>query len=315
MSNDLHVVVGAGPVGSAVAEILAEQGHRVRVVTRSGSGPESPQVERVRADAADAARLGELAAGSAALYNCVNPPYNRWSQDWPPVAQALLAAAESSGAVLAMADNLYAYGRVTASMTEQTPLLGSYPKALVRKQMWLDGLAAHEAGRIRFTSARGADYVGPQAQSHLGDRVVPRLLAGKNVQVLDSPDTPHTWTYTRDMARTLVAIASDERAWGRAWHVPSNAPRTQREAIGDLARIAGVEPVKVSAVPAFVLRAMGIFSPLVRELPDVAYQLSEPFVMDSTAAQTELGVAPTPWDDVLTAHLDSYRTAAGARSR
>ncbi len=57
MSNDLHVVVGAGPVGSAVAEILAEQGHRVRVVTRSGSGPESPQVERVRADAADAARL------------------------------------------------------------------------------------------------------------------------------------------------------------------------------------------------------------------------------------------------------------------
>jgi nucleoside-diphosphate-sugar epimerase len=296
-----------------VAEILAAQGHRVRVVTRSGSGPESPQVERVRADAADSARLSELAAGSVALYNCVNPPYNRWTQDWPPVAQALLAAAESSGAVLAMADNLYAYGRVTAPMTEQTPLAGSYPKAMVRKQMWLDGLAAHEAGRVRFTSARGADYVGPRAQSHLGDRVAPRLLAGKSVQVLDSPDTPHTWTYTRDMARTLVAIAADERAWGRAWHVPSNAPRTQREAIGDMARIAGVEPVKVSTVPAFVLRAMGLFSPLVRELPDVAYQLSEPFVMDSAAAQTELGLAPTPWDDVLTAHLDSYRTTAPAR--
>jgi nucleoside-diphosphate-sugar epimerase len=313
MSNDLHVVVGAGPVGSAVAEILAAQGHRVRVVTRSGSGPESPQVERVRADAADSARLSELASGSVALYNCVNPPYSRWTQDWPPVAQALLAAAESSGAVLAMADNLYAYGRVTAPMTEQTPLAGSYPKAMVRKQMWLDGLAAHEAGRVRFTSARGADYVGPRAQSHLGDRVAPRLLAGKSVQVLDSPDTPHTWTYTRDMARTLVAIAADERAWGRAWHVPSNAPRTQREAIGDMARIAGVEPVKVSTVPAFVLRAMGLFSPLVRELPDVAYQLSEPFVMDSAAAQTELGLAPTPWDDVLTAHLDSYRTTAPAR--
>lgn len=314
MSNDLHVVVGAGPVGSAVAEILADQGHRVRVVTRSGGGPESPQVERVRADATDAARLTELAAGSVALYNCVNPPYNRWSLDWPPVAQALLAAAESSGAVLAMADNLYAYGLVTAPMTEQTPLAGSYPKALVRRQMWLDGLAAHEAGRVRFTSARGADYVGPRAQSHLGDRVAPRLLAGKNVQVLDSPDTPHTWTYTRDMARTVVAIAADERAWGRAWHVPSNAPRTQREAIGDMARVAGVEPVKVSTVPAFVLRAMGLFSPVVRELADVAYQMSEPFVMDSTAAQAELGLEPTPWDDVLTSHLDSYRTLAGVGS-
>jgi nucleoside-diphosphate-sugar epimerase len=311
MSDQLHVVVGAGPVGSGVAEILAEAGHRVRVVTRSGGGPQAPGIERVRADAADAVRLTELTAGASALYNCVNPPYHRWSQDWPPVAQALLAAAESSGAVLAMADNLYAYGPVTAPMTEQTPLAGSYPKALVRKQMWLDGLAAHEAGRLRFTSARGADYVGPGAQSHLGERVAPRVLAGKNVQVLDSPDTAHTWTYTRDMARTLVAVAADERAWGRAWHVPSNEPRTQREAVGDLARIAGVSPVKVSTVPALALRAMGLFSPVVRALADVAYQMKEPFVMDSTAAQQELGLAPTPWDEVLAAHLDSYRPAAG----
>ena len=90
--------------------------------------------------------------------------------------------------------------------------------------MWLEGLAAHEAGRVRFTSARGADYVGPQAQSHLGDRVAPRLLAGKNVQVLESPDTPHTWTYTRDMARTLVAIAAEQPPGG----APRTCPRTPR---------------------------------------------------------------------------------------
>ena len=35
----LHVIVGAGPVGSAAADHLADAGHRVRVVTRSGGGP------------------------------------------------------------------------------------------------------------------------------------------------------------------------------------------------------------------------------------------------------------------------------------
>jgi len=35
----LHVIVGAGPVGSATATLLATRGETVRLVTRSGSGP------------------------------------------------------------------------------------------------------------------------------------------------------------------------------------------------------------------------------------------------------------------------------------
>jgi nucleoside-diphosphate-sugar epimerase len=34
-----HLVIGAGPVGSEVARLLAGDGHDVVVVTRHGSGP------------------------------------------------------------------------------------------------------------------------------------------------------------------------------------------------------------------------------------------------------------------------------------
>src|SRR5262249_10884228 len=68
-----HVMVGAGPIGPATAEHLVTDGHRVRVITRSGSG--SDLVERVAADASDAERLTELTRGAAAIYNCANPPY------------------------------------------------------------------------------------------------------------------------------------------------------------------------------------------------------------------------------------------------
>ena len=37
-ARDLHVVVGAGAIGSGIARELAGRGHRVRLVTRSGSG-------------------------------------------------------------------------------------------------------------------------------------------------------------------------------------------------------------------------------------------------------------------------------------
>jgi nucleoside-diphosphate-sugar epimerase len=310
MTQPFHLVVGAGPIGSAVVRRLAAAGERVRVLTRSGSGPDLPLVEKVAADASDADRLRELAAGASVVYNCVNPAYHRWTTDWPPVAAALLSAAESSGAVLVTCSNLYGYGEVDRPMTEDMPLAATGAKGRVRVRMWEDALAAHRAGRVRVTEARGADYVGPGAESHLGDRVVPKVLAGKNVQVLGSPDTLHTWTYTEDMAATLVAIGADQRAWGRAWHVPSALECSQRDAIARLAETAGVAMVKVSTVPGFVLKALGLVNPAVRELPEVAYQLESPFVMDSSAAQRELGLVPTPVDDVLRAIIDAYRPAS-----
>ena len=86
----IHVVVGAGPVGSAVARLLADAGEAVRVVTRSGSGPEHPLIERVAADAGDASRLCELTRGAAVLYNCANMAYTKWPELWPPVSAAMI---------------------------------------------------------------------------------------------------------------------------------------------------------------------------------------------------------------------------------
>lgn len=310
MSQRTHLVVGAGPIGSAVVRRVVAAGDRARVVTRSGSGPDLPGVEKVAADASDSARLVGLASGADVIYNCVNPPYHRWPTDWPPIADALLAAAESSGAVLVTTANLYGYGKVDAPMTEQTPLNGAGAKAKVRIRIWEDALTAHQAGRVRATEARGADYVGPGSESHLGERTIPKLLAGKNVQVLGSPDSLHTWTYTEDMAMTLVALGADERAWGRAWHVPSTLECTQREAIARLAEMAGVPMPKVSTVPGFLLKALGLVNPTMRELPEVAYQLEQPFVMDSSGAQHELGLVPTPADDVLRALLSAFASSA-----
>jgi nucleoside-diphosphate-sugar epimerase len=306
-----HIVVGAGSIGTATALLLAERGEEVVVVSRSGSGPAHSNVTRTPADASSSARMTLLAAGAVAIYNCASPAYHRWPSDWPPIAAALLTAAERSGAVLVTVGNLYGYGPVSGPMTEDLPLTAQGPKGRTRARMWRDALAAHDAGRVRATEVRGSDYVGRGAQSHLGERVVPRLLAGRDVTVMNSADTAHTWTATEDVARLLVTVALDERAWGRPWHVPSNSPRTQREAVGDLCRVAGVHPVKVRQYPGLLIRAMGLFNPMIRELPEVAYQFEDPFVLDSTAAQLTFGLAPTPWDDVLTGVIASYRSGGG----
>ena len=139
-----HVIVGAGPIGTATAQHLLELGHEVTVVTRSGTGPEGTR--RVAADAADRDRLTELARGAQALYNCANPRYHRWPTDWPPVAAAMLAAAEQTGAGLVTMSNLYGYGPVDVPMTEDLPLAATTVKGGVRARMWRDALAAQRTG-------------------------------------------------------------------------------------------------------------------------------------------------------------------------
>jgi nucleoside-diphosphate-sugar epimerase len=300
-----HVVVGAGPIGSAVANELAEGGAEVIVVTRSGRGPKAAGVTNVAADAGNQAGLTQLTKGANAIYNCVNPKYSRWEQDWPPVAQALIGTAEATGAVLVVASNVYAYGLPTGPMTEDLPFNAQFKNGRVRAQMYRDQLAAHEAGRIRMVEVRGSDYVGPDSQSQLGERVVPRVLNGKALQLLGNPDLAHTWTYTLDMGHALVVVGNDERAYGRAWHAPST-PRTQREAVSDIARVAGVAVPKISSVPGVMLSALALVNPDMRELRHVLYQVENPFVVDDSAIANTFGVQRTRWDDIIVATLESF---------
>jgi nucleoside-diphosphate-sugar epimerase len=296
-----HVVVGKGPVGSTTAQLLAERGHEVLVLSRSG-GRSTEQVEHRAVDAADPAALATAAVGADVVYNAVNPAYHRWATDWPPVASALLAAAERTGAVLVTMGNLYGYGRPGGPMTPESPLAATDTKGRVRARMWAEMLAAHEAGRVRVTEARAADFVGPQVpgdQSHL-TRQLTALRTGRRAWVVGDPDVPRGWSYLPDVAATLAVLGSDQRAWGRAWHVPSTI-RSQREAITDLAAALGMGTPKVSGMPWPVLRAVGVVVPMIREVVDVRHQFDQPFVIDATATTATFGLEPTPWDDVLRA--------------
>jgi nucleoside-diphosphate-sugar epimerase len=302
MSDTLHVIVGAGAIGWLTALELAESGNRVTVVTRSGGEPEHPAITRVALDATDADALTGVAAGARALYNCANPPYHRWTTDWPPLATALIAAAERTGAGLVTMGNLYSYGRVDAPMTEETPEVPNGTKGTVRRGMWADALAAHRAGRIRATEARASDFFGPRTEqtSYLSRAVFPAVKHGKTVRMPQGDVTvPHSWTFVRDVATTLATLGTDDRSWGELWHVPTSPARSIIEVTADVAEIAGVQPPKATVLPGLVLSTAGVFVPFVRELRETRHQFDRPFVIDSSKAERTFDLQPTPWRKAL----------------
>ncbi|MEO2119665.1 MAG: NAD-dependent epimerase/dehydratase family protein [Microbacterium sp.] len=310
MSSAPHVIVGAGPVGSSLARILAGDGEPVIVVTRSGSELGGDGIRSIAADASDPEALTRIASGAAAIYNCANPgSYTQWERLWPPLGSALLTAAESTGAVLVTMSNLYGYGPVTEPMTAQMPLNPTDHKGALRARMWEEARAAHEAGRIRATEARASDYIGPTlpAASGLLARYAQATLVGKPASVFADPDVPHAWTAIDDVARTLVMLGRDERAWGRPWLVPSNPPVSVREALRELSTAVGAPEPRLRVVPRWLLQTGGLVVPLLREVDGMLYQFDAPFEVDATETEQTFGIRPTNWDQLLAETARAWR--------
>ncbi|GAA1600528.1 NAD-dependent epimerase/dehydratase family protein [Actinoplanes couchii] len=301
----MHVVVGSGPIGSTVARLLVERGERVRMVTRSGSGPEHQLIERVAADASDTRRLTELAEGAEVIYNCANPKYTEWTEKWFPMNNAMIAAAKSSGAVYAITGNLYGYGTQPGGhMTEESPLAATGRKGRIRIQMWQDALSSG----VRTFEARASDYLGAGAVGVFSSVLLPAISAGRAAWAPADVDAPHTFTYTGDMARTLVELARDDRAWGRAWHVPSPKAISIRELSNRYCDLTGQPHLTIHKLPRFVMRTAGLAVPMARELAEMDYQFYAPFILDSSTTERTFGLTPTDLDVPL------HETAASAKA-
>ena len=175
----LKIVVGAGGTGRATAELLAGAGHDVRLVTRRGSGPRHPHIDRIALDATDTSGLIDVVQGATTLFNCAAPPYHLWERQFPPLATALLNAAIATQVDYVMLGNLYGYGSVRVPMTESLPLRPNSTKGRIRAQIWADAKAANDAGRLRATEVRASDFIGLGAISVFTLMVSPKLLAAK----------------------------------------------------------------------------------------------------------------------------------------
>jgi nucleoside-diphosphate-sugar epimerase len=307
---ELYVVTGAGPVGWSVAEQLAGQGKRVRVLTRSGSGPDHPLVDRRSADVSNAALLGTAFAGATAVFHCIHGSAytaDAWRQELPPAEEAVLSAAGKAGAVVVFPESLYSYSRPDALMTEGSPREAQGGKRGVRTLL----LKARAASPTDTVSVVAGDFFGPRVlASHAGERMVPAVLEGKRVMVVGSADQPHSFTYVPDLAAAMVRAAQTPSAWNRVWHAPTGPAITQRQLATAFTEAGGVPAPKIGAVPGWLLRTMGLFSSGTQELAEMLYQFELPFVMDSRASEAGLGLHPTPLPEAAAATVAWWRAQA-----
>ena len=310
----LDVVLGTGALGRAVADELLGRGRRVRLVNRSGQLAEPPAgATLLAADLTDAGAAQTACAEADTVYLCANAPYTDWLAKWPPLATGSLEGAARAGAKLVYGDNLYAYGPVDGPLREDLPAAPTGVKGRVRAGIATRFLEAHRAGLVRVAIGRASDFYGPWAtdSSLLGSRVIPAALAGKAGQVIGDVDQPHTFTFIRDYARGLATLGARDEALGQVWHVPSAETTTQRALLAMVWQEAGAGAPRFSAAPGWLVRAFGLFSPIMRELAEMLYEWERPYVVDHSKFERAFGAPATPHREAIRETVAWFRAHPG----
>lgn len=291
----LFVVVGAGPVGRETARLLAADGHDVRLVSRGGATPDDDHVSGVALDASDGQGLTRVSVGADAIFMCAMAAYTNWPAEFPPIMAGVVTAAEGVRARLVVLGNIYGYGREAPSpLTSAMPPAPTSVKGRVRNSMWEQALGS----AVPALEVRASDYLGKGAASLFTLLTLPPLLAGQKATMPGDLDVQHAWSYTKDVARTLVAASRYSGQWGRAFHVPSQHISV-RELATRFTERAGAPAPALRALNQEDLVELAREDRFMREIVEMSYLYQDPLVIDSSDTERVLGISASDLDTMI----------------
>jgi len=297
----MQTILGSGgALGTQLAKALLTYTEDIRLVSRH---PEkvNPGDQLVEADLTDAEQTDQAVQGSEVVYLTVGLPYDLkvWQRKWPVMMQNVLNACERFESKLVFFDNMYMYDPDhIGHMTEETPIKPGSEKGKVRAELARMLLDRAERGEIEALIARSADFYGPSIKdtSILTEMVVNPLSEGKKANWLGSSKYKHSFTYTPDAGKATALLGNNPEAYNQVWHLPTASnPPTGKQWIEMIAVKMEVEP-RYRTVPKFMVRIMGLFSPVMRNMVEMMYQYDRDYVFDSTKFESAFEMYPTSYE-------------------
>jgi len=320
MVERIGLVGAAGAMGQGVARALVARGRPFRVIGRSARALESsfgatPGVERATWNPDDAASVRAAVRGLDTLVYLVGVPYDRFAQHPVVMGQTLAGAIAEGVQRMVLVGTVYPYGAPrTTPVTEDHPREPHTFKGRMRKAQEDLLLEADAAGKIRGTVLRLPDFYGPDIEkSFLHDAFV-AALQGRTANLIGPIDTPHEYVFVPDVGPVLLDLADRPEAYGRWWHLGGAGTISQREFVTKVFAAAGRAP-KFRVAGRNLLRVMGLFNPLMRELVEMHYLQTTPVVLDDSALQKLLGpVKKTSYEDGIRKTLEQMRATSASRA-
>lgn len=297
----MQTILGAnGTIGSLLAKELSAYTNRIRLVSRKPVKVNAED-ELFPADLTQPEMVDQAIAGSSVVYLLVGFEYKYkvWKKQWPPLMEAVIAACIRHKARLVFFDNVYLYDKAAiAHMTEDAPVNPPSQKGAIRRDIADRMMKEIQAGRLTGLIARSADFYGPDNKSSFLTEVVFKNYAKrKAANWFMNADKIHSFTYTPDAAKATAILGNTPDAFNQVWHLPTSSEKITGREICQLAAQGMQVPAKLTVMPMWLLKLLGVFIPFLREMPEMMYQYDRDYFFDSSRFEKRFGYQPVTYEE------------------
>lgn len=303
----------AGPIGKSIAAVLRAESRSYRVVGRTRAGLEQtfgddPLAELTTWNPDDPASVRAAARGVDTLVYLVGVPYNHFELHPQLIRKTLAGAIDGGVKRLILIGTVYPFGRArTERVSESHPREPHTFKGRMRKEQEDAVMEAGSSGRIQTTILRLPDFYGPGVKNSFLFRLFGAAATGGTADLIGPIDTPHEFVFVPDVGPVVLRLAESDGAFGRTWNLGGAGTITQRDFAERVFRAAGRRP-KLRVAGKNMLRLMGLFNPVMRELVEMHYLFTDPVIIDDSALTALLGgIAKTSYDDGIRRTLQEMR--------
>ncbi|MFM0285097.1 NAD-dependent epimerase/dehydratase family protein [Paraburkholderia megapolitana] len=284
----------AGAIGQSIATALSNKGRPYRVVGRTEASLRNtfgtdPLAEIVTWNPDSPASVIAAAEGIETLIYLVGVNYWQFELH-PELMRKTIDGAVAAGVKnIILIGTVYPYGMAnTSRVREDHPREPHTFKGRMRKAQEDLLMQAHKDGRINATVLRLPDFYGPGVTASLLHGAAHAAVNGGTADMIGPLDRPHEFVFVPDVGPVVARLVDTPAAFGRIWHFAGAGVTTQREIVSEMERQTGRQ-LKLRVAGKTMLRLIGLFKPLIREMVEMNYLMTNPLIMDDSALQKLLG--------------------------
>lgn len=291
------IVLGAtGGTGAAITEELLNRGIKTIAFGRSMEKLRSLKEKLSNSNlltlkagnAFDNNSIYEAAKDVDVIFQCAAVPYVEMHHSQIPLGKAVMTAADKRSKKIVFIDGIYPYGKArTPLVDEEHPKNPHTKKGKVKLE--LEKLIfSNDWIKVEPMIIRLPDYYGPTANfnSYLGMTLV-NIAKGKISSYIGSLSIPREYVYLPDAAKMIIELAMNNDSYGQNWNIPGNIITGKR--LIQIAQSTAGKSATVIPLTRYMLKLIGIFSPVMKEMVEMSYLTETPVYLDGSKYKKTIG--------------------------
>jgi nucleoside-diphosphate-sugar epimerase len=288
------VVLGAtGGMGFSLVEELVSRNIETIAFARSKDKLEQysqewgPLATIVVGDVLNEEQLKEAISKADFVFHAISIPYQNWDPNLSNILSLILGECQTQKKPLIYVDNIYAYGVQQEKVHELTKKNPHTKKGKFRLKLQQQ----IETSGVPYIIAHFPDFYGPKAESTLLQYTFEQSLKKNKAGYIGDLHLQKEFIYIKDGAKALVELVLREDTYGEEWNIPGTGTISGLE-MGEIAATHLRKPIKFKPIHRWMINALGLFSPFMREFSEMMYLNETPVILDGSKFEKRIGTLP-----------------------